>query len=86
MQGFYQGKHVNVLALDEVCLFTAIAITVQVFTNLNSHFLSFSLPVLHRRVKTEEPASRISAPTLLTVFVKKVSLENFAKKVIHEYV
>ena len=86
MQGIYQGKHVNVLALDEVCLFTAIASTVQVFTNLNSHFLSFSLPVLHRRVKTEEPASRISAPTLLIVFVKKVSSENSAKKVTREYV
>ena len=83
MQGIYQGKHVNVLALDEVCLFTA---TVQVFTSLNTHFLPFSLPVLHRRVKTEEPASRISAPTLLIVFVKNVSSENSAKKVTREYV
>ena len=50
---------------------------------LNSHFLSFSLHVLHRRVKMEEPASRILTPTLLIVFVKKVSWENFARKVIH---
>ena len=86
MQGIYQGKHVNVLALDEVCLFTAIASTVQVFTSLNSHFLSFSLHVLHRHVKTKEPASQILTPTLLIVFVEKVSWENFVRKVIHEHV
>ena len=52
---------------------------------LSNHFLCFSLHVLHRRVKTKEPASRILTPTLLIVFVMKVSWENFARKVIHEY-
>ena len=53
---------------------------------INYFTFSFSLLVLPRRFKTEEPASRTSNTTLSIVFVKKVSSENIARKVMRMHV